>query len=112
MRGWRHHALRFVIGGAGTAAVSLIAQHQGPVWAGLLLAFPVLFPAASVRAASAVALGATLGSIALFCFALAACCLLTFGGGESSLLIAATVWLVVAVAAWLVWKRRQRRPPR
>ena len=112
MTAWQRHTLRFAIGGSVTVAVSLIAQRHGPVWAGLFLALPVLFPATRARAAASAALGATLGSIALFVFALVACCLLTLGGGASSLLAATMAWFVGAGTAWLVWKRRHRRTRR
>jgi hypothetical protein len=39
------YALRFLFGGIVTAVAGLVAQHFGPVVAGLLLAFPAIFPA-------------------------------------------------------------------
>jgi hypothetical protein len=131
---WRQYALRFAMGGIVTVVAGLIAQFYGPVWGGLFLAFPAIFPATvtlvakherhrkarhglhgtrrGLDAAAANALGATLGSIGLFVFALVACCLLSFGGGAWALLPATLAWFFVAVTAWLIWKRRQRRPRR
>ena len=122
------------MGGAITVIAGLIAQFYGPVWGGLFLAFPAIFPATvtlvasherkrkarhglqgakrGLDAAAANALGATLGSIGLFIFAMVACGLLTFGSGAWALLPATIAWFLVAGTAWLVWKRRQRRPHR
>ena len=112
MTALQRHALRFAIGGTVTLGISLIAQHHGPVWAGLFLAFPVLLPAASPRAAASGALGATLGSVGLFLFSFIACYLLSFGYGSWTLLPATAAWFVGAALAWLIWKRRRRRPAR
>lgn len=132
--GWRQYALRFAMGGAVTVTAGLIAQYYGPVWGGLFLAFPAIFPATvtlvaqherqrkarhglqgierGLDAAAANALGATLGSLGLFIFAMVACCLLAFGSGAWALLAATLAWSFVAGSAWLFWSRRQRRPKR
>ena len=44
---WSQYALRFLFGGVVTAIAGLVAQHYGPVIAGLLLAFPAIFPASA-----------------------------------------------------------------
>jgi hypothetical protein len=44
---WSQYALRFLFGGIVTAIAGLVAQHYGPVIAGLLLAFPAIFPASA-----------------------------------------------------------------
>ena len=111
MTALQRHALRFVIGGSVTLAIDLIAQNHGPVWAGLFLAFPVLLPTARPRIAACTALGATLGSVGLFLFALVACCDLSFGHTASALLPATAAWILGAALAGIFWKRR-RRPKR
>jgi uncharacterized protein DUF3147 len=88
---WYEIVLRVLFGGIATVLTGLIAKWSGPVFAGLFLAFPAIFPATatlvdkhtkerrrkagvddSLRAADAVALearGAILGSVGLFLFA-------------------------------------------
>ena len=44
---WYEYALRFFFGGAVTVAAGLIAKHYGPVFGGLFLAFPAIFPASA-----------------------------------------------------------------
>src|SRR4051812_40222337 len=44
---WYEFALRFLFGGAVTAATGLIASHFGPVVGGLFLAVPAIFPASA-----------------------------------------------------------------
>src|SRR5579862_4945 len=88
---WYEYALRFFFGGAVTVATGLIAKRYGPVFGGLFLAFPAIFPASATlvekherekkqkagivhtmrgREAAAVdAKGAALGAIGLCCFA-------------------------------------------
>jgi hypothetical protein len=41
------YTLRFLFGGIVTAIAGLVAQRHGPVVAGLLLAFPAIFPASA-----------------------------------------------------------------
>ena len=42
---WYEYALRFLFGGGVTVAAGLIAKQYGPVFGGLFLAFPAVFPA-------------------------------------------------------------------
>jgi Protein of unknown function (DUF3147) len=42
---WYEYAVRFLFGGAITAAAGLVAKHFGPVIGGLFVAFPAIFPA-------------------------------------------------------------------
>jgi len=44
---WYEYVVRFVLGGAITVVTGLIAEHFGPVFGGLFLAFPVIFPASA-----------------------------------------------------------------
>jgi hypothetical protein len=44
---WYEFAIRFLFGGAITVITGLIAKHYGPVFGGLFLAFPAIFPASA-----------------------------------------------------------------
>lgn len=44
---WYEYALRFFFGGAVTVGAGLIAKFYGPVFGGLFLAFPAIFPASA-----------------------------------------------------------------
>jgi hypothetical protein len=44
---WYELAVRFLFGGAITAVTGLLANRYGPVFGGLFLAFPALFPASA-----------------------------------------------------------------
>jgi Protein of unknown function (DUF3147) len=48
--GWKHYAIRFVLGGSITVAAGLIATEFGPSVGGLFLAFPAIFPASATLA--------------------------------------------------------------
>ena len=89
---WHQYVVRFFLGGLVTAVTGLLGQHFGPVFGGLFLAFPAIFPASATliakrerqkkarqglhgdirgrRAAALDAAGATLGAVGLICFAL------------------------------------------
>jgi hypothetical protein len=121
------YALRFFFGGSVTAIAGLVAQHDGPVIAGLLLAFPAIFPASATliekheeqkkekkgmsgtvrgrRAASVDAAGSAIGSLGLLVFAVI---IWQFLPGHSTwaVLSAATVaWAVVSAVVWQIRKR-------
>lgn len=123
---WYQYAVRFALGGAMTAIAGFIAARYGPVIGGLFLAFPAIFPASATliekhvrerkekaglsgarrgrEAAALDAAGAVLGSIGLAAFAV----VIWLGIERSAplaLLLATAVWLVVAIAAWLVRRR-------
>jgi hypothetical protein len=88
---WSQYAVRFLFGGIVTAIAGLVAQHFGPVIAGLLLSFPAIFPASATliekherqekekngmngtvrgrEAASVDAAGSAMGSLGLVVFA-------------------------------------------
>src|ERR1700684_4176807 len=90
---WWEFALRFLFGGAITVIAGLLAKKYGPVFGGLFLPFPAIFPASATlveshekekkqkagiidnargrKAAALDAKGAALGCIGLCCFALA-----------------------------------------
>jgi hypothetical protein len=109
-----------------TVIAGFIAARFGPVIGGLFLAFPAIFPASATliekharerkekaglsgarrgrEAAALDAAGAVLGSIGLAAFAV----VIWLGIERSAplaLLLATAVWLVVAIAAWLVRRR-------
>jgi hypothetical protein len=89
---WYEYLVRFAFGGAITVTARFLAEHFGPVFGGLFLAFPAIFPASATlvakhethkkqnagietnsRACQAVAVdaaGAPLGSVGLAAFAL------------------------------------------
>lgn len=123
---WYQYAVRFALGGAMTAIAGFIAARYGPVIGGLFLAFPAIFPASATliekhvrerkekaglsgarrgrEAAALDAAGAVLGSLGLAAFAV----VIWLGIERSAplaLLLATAVWLVVAIAAWLVRRR-------
>jgi hypothetical protein len=121
------YALRFFFGGIVTAAAGLVAQHYGPVIAGLLLAFPAIFPASATliekheeqqkekegmrgmvrgrQAASLDAAGSAMGSLGLLAFAVI---IWQFLPGHSTWAVfgAATVaWAAISIFVWQVRKR-------
>ena len=123
---WYQYAVRFALGGAMTAIAGFIAARFGPVIGGLFLAFPAIFPASATliekhvrerkekaglsgarrgrEAAALDAAGAVLGSVGLAAFAV----VIWLGIERSAplaLLLATAVWLVVAMAAWVVRRR-------
>lgn len=121
---WYEYALRFLFGGTVTVAAGLIAKHYGPVFGGLFLAFPAIFPASATlvekheiekkrragiidnargrKAAALDARGASLGSLGLACFALALWQLLPPWNAVLSLLTALMIWLALSVVLWRV----------
>ena len=125
---WYEYALRFLFGGAVTVAAGLIAKRYGPVFGGLFLAFPAIFPASAtlvqkhetqkkrnagivdrVRGRKAAALdarGAAFGCIALVCFAAVLWGALPRWNAAVSLAAGAGVWLAIALLAWRMSKLR------
>jgi hypothetical protein len=125
---WHEYAVRFLFGGAITAATGLIAKHYGPVVAGMFLAFPAIFPAGAtlmekheeekkrkagipdtVRGRQAAALdarGATFGCLGLAAFALTVWKFLPTRNPAAILLAAMASWFTVAV---LTLRLRQLR---
>ena len=89
---WDEYASRFLFGGAITLIAGILAKRYGPVFGGLFLAFPAIFPSSvtliekherqkkqragiprTIRGRLAAALdarGAAMGSIGLACFGL------------------------------------------
>jgi Protein of unknown function (DUF3147) len=89
---WSEYLVRFAFGGAITVIAGILAKYFGPVFGGLFLAFPAIFPASATlvakhetekkknagiattsrgrQAAALDAAGAALGSAGLAAFAL------------------------------------------
>jgi hypothetical protein len=127
---WYEYAIRFLFGGAITAATGLVAKHFGPVVGGLFLAFPAIFPASvtlvakqeqekkqkvgmdgTVRAKKAAALdarGAAMGTFGLGFFAILVWKLLPGWNSIAVLSLAVVAWLIVSI---LIWNAEQHRLP-
>jgi hypothetical protein len=124
---WREFAVRFLAGGVITVIAGLVARKWGAAAGGLFLAFPAIFPASATlvekhererkqrrglhgekrgtAAAAADATGAALGSLGLIAFATLCWRALPRYGAGWVLPAAAILWAVVAIFAWIVWKR-------
>jgi len=117
---WHEYVMRLVAGGLITAMVGLIGHKFGPVTAGLFLAFPAIFPASAtlvekrdgLEAAADDALGAAIGSIALFAFALVAFVFLARYSSALVLAEATLAWFLFAGAVWLLREAGSRKPHR
>ena len=127
------YLVRFAFGGSATVLAALIAEHFGPGPGGLFLAFPAIFPATATliethtrerkaaighdgtirgrMAASLDAAGATLGCVGLAGFALVLWRMLPHYSPWLTLLAACTVWLVISVSLWKLFKRRALAHP-
>jgi hypothetical protein len=126
---WYEYAVRFLFGGAITAAIGLVAAHFGPVVGGLFLAFPAIFPASvtlvakhelekkqkvgkdsTARGKNAAALdarGAAMGTFGLAFFAVVVWKLLPVWNSMAVLSFAILTWLSVAI---LIWYAEQHGP--
>jgi hypothetical protein len=124
---WSQYAVRFLFGGIVTAIAGLVAQHYGPVIAGLLLAFPAIFPASATliekhekqqkekngmngtvrgrEAASVDAAGSAMGSLGLVVFATIIWQFLPTHSGWAVLGAATVAWAVISVFLWQIRKR-------
>jgi len=124
---WYEYLVRFVFGGAITVTAGILAKHFGPVFGGLFLAFPAIFPAsatlvakhenqkkknagiaASSRGRQAAALdaaGAALGCAGLAGFAFTVWKLLPRYNSTLIFLAATAVWLALAILSWFIWKK-------
>jgi Protein of unknown function (DUF3147) len=124
---WYELLVRFVFGGAITMTAGLLAKRYGPVFGGLFLAFPAVFPATAtliethekkrkareglsgkVRGRLAAALcarGTELGSLALICFAVTVWKLAPVLNFAATLFIALAIWFGTAFLAWGLQKK-------
>jgi hypothetical protein len=123
---FNEYAVRFLFGGAVTVCTGLIAKQLGPVFGGLFLAFPAIFPASATlvekhevqkkkragivptragrKAAALDAFGAAQGSLALISFAVIVWELFLRTTAPLTLLLATAAWLITAVAVWRLRK--------
>jgi hypothetical protein len=121
------YVTRFAFGGAISVIAGLSAKHYGPVVAGLLLAFPAIFPASATlladhekqkmkkigcdgtlrgRAAAAVdADGTTLGCLGLIAFGLIVWKFLPHHSAAITLLFATAAWLIISTLAWVIRRK-------
>jgi hypothetical protein len=128
---WYEYAVRFLLGGCVTVVAGLLAKHYGPVFGGLFLAFPAIFPASATlvekhqrqkkrragivesnrgqEAAGLDAAGATLGSLGLAVFALVIWKLLPVWNVWVVFATAIACWLGVSVGLWWIRKKHFSR---
>ncbi len=128
---WYEYGLRFLFGGAITAATGLLAREFGPVVAGLFLAFPAIFPATATLAekhakekkqrqglqgshrgrevAALEAVGTALGSIALLPFAVVVWLFLPRHQTAIVIAGATCIWAAVAFLAWQLRRKHVLR---
>ncbi|SRR5579884_3215205 len=128
LRATRFHeyAVRFLFGGLITAIAGVVARWWGAELAGLLLAFPAIFPASATlvekhqverkhrcgqhgskrgrEAAALDASGAVAGCLGLLTFGILIWQLLTRLPPVLVLIIAAVAWFAVSFAAWRIRK--------
>jgi hypothetical protein len=129
------YAIRFLFGGLCTVAAGLIAKRFGPGVGGLFLAFPAIFPAGASliesheknkrekagldgtqrgRAAASVdAVGASIGCVGLFGFALVLWRGLPHSNPYGVIALATLLWFVISIGLWMMQRtrivRRMRR---
>ena len=124
---WYEYGIRLLCGGAITVVTGLLAKEFGPVFGGLFLAFPAIFPASAtvaekherekkqdagimntVRGRQAAALdarGAAMGSIGLVCFAVVVWKLLPHTNGALALASGLFAWLAMSLLIWVASKK-------
>jgi hypothetical protein len=124
---WHQYVVRLFLGGAVTVVTGLLGQRFGPVFAGLFLAFPAIFPAGATliakrerqkkarqglhgevrgrRAAALDAAGAVLGAVGLVCFAALVWQGLVGNPAPLVLCAAMLAWAVVSLTLW--WLRKK-----
>lgn len=124
---WYELLVRFVFGGGITVIAGLLAKRYGPVFGGLFLAFPAIFPATATLieehererkakkglsgkergrlAAALCARGTEIGSLALICFAIAVWKVAPMLNFAAALAIALAIWLGTAFLAWRLQRK-------
>jgi len=123
---WHEYAVRFILGGLITAVTGWLAERFGPVFGGLFLAFPAIFPASAtllekherekkrkagipftVRGRLSAALdarGAVMGSMGALVFAFLLVKLLRQVNAWLSLSLATAAWLAISAGLWYLRK--------
>lgn len=131
---WHEYLTRFVIGGLVTALTGWLAHRFGPIFGGLFLAFPAIFPASAtllekherqkkrkagfaftIRGRLAAALdarGALMGALAGMSFGLIVWKALPRGNGPAILLLALTSWFAMSAFLWYIRKHHPWGRPR
>jgi hypothetical protein len=124
----QEYAVRFLFGGAITVIAGILAKRYGPVFGGLFLAFPAIFPASATllekhqrekkqaagiarttrgrEAAALDARGTAMGTVGLIVFALMVWKLLPGWNAVSTLSAALAGWFAVS---FLLWRLRKHR---
>src|SRR6202030_3830937 len=124
---WHEYAIRFLLGGGVTVVAGLLAKYYGPVFGGLFLAFPAIFPASATlvdkherdkkqraeiqqttrgpQLAGVNAAGAALGSLGLATFAYIIWKLLPIWNVAMTFIVAVSAWLCVSCSLW--WLRKK-----
>lgn len=127
---WYEYAARFLLGGSVTVIAGLLAKYYGPVFGGLFLAFPAIFPASATlvdkherekkqragikqttrgrQVAGVDAAGAALGSLGLATFAYIIWKLLPVWNVAGVFIAAVGAWLCVSVTLWWIRKKHWR----
>jgi len=127
---WYECAVRFLLGGSVTVIAGLLAKYYGPVFGGLFLAFPAIFPASATlvdkherekkqragikqttrgrQVAGVDAAGAALGSLGLATFAYIIWKLLPVWNVTGVFIVAVGAWLCVSVTLWWICKKHWR----
>jgi hypothetical protein len=111
------YVVRFVFGGIVTVATGLVGKRFGPVYGGMLLAFPAILPATLTLVkrhdgrdqACDDARGARIGACGLLAFALVVAATAERWPAPLVLASATGAWLAVAVALWFAAYGRRRR---
>jgi hypothetical protein len=128
---WHQYLVRFLLGGTITVIAGLLAKGFGPVFGGLFLAFPAIFPAGATlvakrerekkskkgmngarrgkRAAALDAAGTVLGAIGLACFATFLWLTLPTYPEVWALSGAGVLWVVVSTCLWWLRKKHTAR---
>lgn len=131
---WREYLTRFVIGGLVTAVTGWLAHRFGPVFGGLFLAYPAIFPASAtliekherekkreagiastIRGRLSAALdarGAVMGALAGMGFGAVVWKTLPRGHWPAALLLALGCWLVASFLLWYIRKHHPWARPR
>src|SRR6202790_4798919 len=131
---WYEYAVRFLLGGIVTVVAGLLAKYYGPVFGGLFLAFPAIFPASATlidkherekkqragiqqttrgrQMAGVDAAGAALGSLGLATFAYIIWKLLPVWNVAGVFITAVAGWLCVSCALWWLRKKHWSHSPK
>src|ERR1700731_1450739 len=131
---WYEYAVRFLLGGSVTVVAGLLAKHYGPVFGGLFLAFPAIFPASATlvdkherqkkqragiakttrgrQVAGVDAAGAALGSLGLATFAWIFWKRRPWGNVAMVFIVAVSGWLCFSCSLWWLRKSHWSHSPK